>query len=114
MSMINDISCGTKDNEEECLANARVVSVLAKRSGIGQWSFIGPGSDKKWYSMKEDSPQGIWDHIAERCCCNLPKAHVQFSVLRLHCPEVNSEEKDMENCRYTVVPIRQRLRLFFT
>ena len=28
MSMFNDISCGTKDNEEECLANARLVSLL--------------------------------------------------------------------------------------
>ena len=34
--------------------------------GKGQWSFIGPGSEKKWYSIKEDSPQGIWDKIAER------------------------------------------------
>ena len=65
VSMFNDISCGTKDNEEECLANARVVSVLAKRLGIGQWSFIGPGSEKKWYSMEDNSPQGIWDHIAD-------------------------------------------------
>ena len=28
-------------------------------------SFIGPGSEK-WYSIKEDSPQGIWDKIAEK------------------------------------------------
>ena len=35
-------------------------------SGKGQWSFIGPGSEKKWYSKSEDSPQGIWDTIAER------------------------------------------------
>ena len=34
--------------------------------GIGQWSFIGPGSEKKCYSMAENSPQGIWDHIAEK------------------------------------------------
>ena len=27
VSMFNDISCGTKDNEEECLANARLVSL---------------------------------------------------------------------------------------
>ena len=66
MSMFNDISCGTKDNEEECLANAKVVSILARKFGTGQWSFIGPGSEKKWYSMKENSPQGIWDHIAEK------------------------------------------------
>ena len=66
MSMFNDISCGTKDNEEESLANAKLVSLYARRFGVGQWSFIGPGSEKKWYSIKEDSPQGIWDKIAER------------------------------------------------
>ena len=66
MSMFNDISCDKKDNEEECLANAKVVSIYAKKFGIGQWSFIGPESEKKWYSMEENSPQGIWDHIAER------------------------------------------------
>ena len=54
-----------KGNKEECLANARVVKVLAKRFGIGQWSIIGPGSEKKWYSTEENSPQGAWDHIAD-------------------------------------------------
>ena len=66
MSMFNVISCGTKDNEEECLANARLVSLYARRFGKGQKSFIGPGSEKKWYSISEDSPQGIWDNMAER------------------------------------------------
>ena len=65
-SMFNDISCDKKGNEEECLANAKVVSILAKKFGKGEWSFIGPGSEKKWYSMEENSPQGIWDHIAEK------------------------------------------------
>ena len=65
MSMFNDISCDRKGNKEECLANARVVKVLPNNFGIGQWSFIGPGSEKKWYSGEEDSPQGAWDHIAD-------------------------------------------------
>ena len=65
MSMFNDISCDRKDNKDECLANAGVVKVLAKKFGVGQWSFIGPGSEKKWYSMEENSPQGAWDNIAE-------------------------------------------------
>ena len=64
MSMFNDISCDRKGNKEECLANAGVVKVLARKFGVGQWSFIGPGSEKKWYSA-ENSPQGAWDHIAE-------------------------------------------------
>ena len=62
MSMFNDISCGTKDNKE----HAKNVSLYARKFGKGQWSFFGPGSEKKWYSIKEDSPQGIWDKIAER------------------------------------------------
>ena len=65
MSMFNDISCDKKGNEEECLANAGVVKVLSGRFGFGQWSFIGPGSEKKWSSMEENSPQGNCDHIAE-------------------------------------------------
>ena len=81
---------------KKCLANAKVVSIYAKKFGIGQWSFIGPGSEKKWYSIKEDSPQGIWDNIA-----------------RLHCPAINSEAKDTENCRFTLLPTKKQLRLFF-
>ena len=63
---LNDTSCGTKDKEEECLANARLVSLYARRFGKGQWSFIGPGSEKKWYCISEDSPQGVSDKMAER------------------------------------------------
>ena len=66
MSMFNDISCDNKGNEEECVANAGVVKVLAIGFGIGQWSFIGPSSEEKWSSMEENSPQGIRDHIAEK------------------------------------------------
>ena len=65
MSMFNDISCDRKGNEEECLANVRVVKVLVKKFGVGQWSFIGPGSEKKCYSGEENSTNGAWDHIAD-------------------------------------------------
>ena len=65
MPMFNDISCDRKGNKEECLANARVVKVLAKKFGIGQFSFLGTGSEKKWYSGEKNSPQGAWDHIAD-------------------------------------------------
>ena len=51
---------------KKCVTNAKVVSLYAKRFGAGQWSFIGPGSEKKWHSTEEDSPQGIWDNIAEK------------------------------------------------
>ena len=47
MSLFNDISFDRKGNKKECLANARVVKVFAKKFGIGQWSFIGPGAEKE-------------------------------------------------------------------
>ena len=113
MSILNDISCGSTDNEEECLLNAKLVSLDAKRCGKGQWSFIGPGSEKKWYCITVDSPQGVWDNMSEGCRWNSQKVDVQFSVLRAHCPEVDSKAKVMENCRDTMQPIWKRLRLFF-
>ena len=61
MSMFNDISCDKNGNKEECLKNADFVATSARRFGIGQWSFIGPGCEKKWYPS-ENSPQGAWDH----------------------------------------------------
>ena len=65
-SMFNDILWGSSDYEKECESNARLVSLYAKRFGTGQWSFLGPGSEKKWYSISADSPQGKWDRIAEK------------------------------------------------
>ena len=48
MSMLNDISWGSEDNEQECESNANLVSIHAKRFSPGKWSFLGLGSKKKW------------------------------------------------------------------
>ena len=100
-----------KGNEEECLANARVVKVLARKFGVGQWSFTGPGSEKKWYSA-ENSPQGAWDHIADEML--LEFAESGHPAFRATTPLSRGilKAKDMENCRYTSLQITQQLKLF--
>ena len=65
MSIFNDISWGSKDHEQECEADANLVSIFAKRYPPGLWSFLGPGSEKKLYSTHETKRQGEWDRIAE-------------------------------------------------
>ena len=65
ISMFNDISCDRKTTKKNVWQMSKSSKVLAKKFGIGQWSFIGPGSEMKWYSGKENSPQGAWDHIAD-------------------------------------------------
>ena len=59
---------GGLESTQSCVSMPRcstLVSLYAKRFGAGQWSFLGHGSEKKWYSVSEDSPQGEWDKIAE-------------------------------------------------
>ena len=50
MSMFSDILLGSEDNEQECESYANLVSICARRLSPGRWSFLGPGSEKKWYS----------------------------------------------------------------
>ena len=52
MSMFNDISCDREGNKDECLRNANIVKTFGGRFGIGQWSFIRPGSSKFELSLQ--------------------------------------------------------------
>ena len=65
MSMFNNISWGSQDSEQECELNANLVSIHARRFSSGRWPFLGPGSEKKWYSTHDGKPQGEWDRVAE-------------------------------------------------
>ena len=58
MSMFNDIIWGINDNELECIAYAQLVSLFARRFLAGRWSFLGPGSETKWYSTNKERPVG--------------------------------------------------------
>ena len=88
MSMFNDISCDKNGNKNECLKNANFVKTFAGRFGIGQWSFIGPGSEKSGILPRtvHKEPGTI---LRKKCCWNSQKAHILSSVQRLHCPGVS-------------------------
>ena len=40
-------------------------SVFAERFPAGRWSFLGPGSETKWYSTYNVRPGGEWNRVAE-------------------------------------------------
>ena len=65
MSMFNDIIWRSEDNAKECIANSTLVSLFAKRFPAGRWSFLGPGSETKWYSTDKERSGGKWDRVAE-------------------------------------------------
>ena len=92
--MFNGISSDGKGNEEECVANSKVVSTLAKKFGIGQWSFIGSGfREEVVFYWKRIDHKEFEIILRKRCCWNSLKVDVQFSVQQLHCPGVSSKGK---------------------
>ena len=121
VSMFNGISWISRDNEKECESNAQLVSLFAKRFGAGQWSFLGPGSEKKWYSISADSPRGERDRVAELIMIKSRESgHPVFQStsplsrgVQAHCLQECSKAKVVENCQYTSVPMGRRLQLFF-
>ena len=56
MSVFNDISW--KKNDENCILNAEKVKNYSKRLQPGHWTFLGSGSEKRWYGGSND---GQWD-----------------------------------------------------
>ena len=79
------------------LDNGHLLVQVLKRSGI-LWKRIAP---KEFGTISR-----------KRCCWNLRKADVLFSVQRLHCPGVSSRAKDTENCLYILLRIIKQLKLF--
>ena len=97
--MFNDIFCDRYDNKDECFRNANIVKTCAGRFGIGQWSFVVPGSEKKWYSS-ENSPQGAWDHIAEEML--LEFAESGCPIFRATTPLSRSKLKSKRNGKLSI------------
>ena len=59
-----------KHNTEVCVANSMKVAQDAKRFPHGHWSFLGPGSEKKWCGSKTYKPSGEWNDVAEQMILN--------------------------------------------
>ena len=92
--MPNSYLCSQGDLEND---KGHLLVLVLKRSGTGSVKTV----HKEYGTL-----------LLKGCCWNSQRADVQFSVLRAHCPEVNSKAKDMESCRNTIQPIWKRLRLF--
>ena len=54
-----------KGNTEKCVQISITIAKYARRFPRGRWSFLGPGSEKKWYGTYSEKPDGIWDRTAE-------------------------------------------------
>ena len=108
MSMFNDISWGSKDKKEECESSAQLVSIYARRFSPGRWSFLGLGSEKKWYPTHESKPR-----VLELMNIKFRESGHQSSDPLVHCPEERSKGKVVENYQYTSALMKDTIETFF-
>ena len=74
MSVYNDMDWWNRGNEENCIANALRVTEYARTFTQGHRSFLGPGSEKKWYGTRVNKPDGERDKIAEGMMLNFAES----------------------------------------
>ena len=73
MSMYNDIEWDRRGTKDRCEHNSQMIANCARRFPRGHWSFLGPGSEKKWYGTCNEKLDGSWDRIAERMMTEFPR-----------------------------------------
>ena len=70
MSMYNDIAWQEEGNKERCEYNSQTVANSVRIFPRGHWSFLGLGSEEKWYGTYTDKPDGSWDQTAQKMMAN--------------------------------------------
>ena len=70
MSMFNDIIWGIEDNETERIVNSTLVSLFARRFPAGHWSFLGLGSETKWYSSHKERQSKGGGKLSAHICAD--------------------------------------------
>ena len=55
---------GIKRQQDRMRVKCSTRFSICKKIWIRKRSFLGPGSERKWYSISDDSPQGEWDRMA--------------------------------------------------
>ena len=105
----------------KCKSNAHEVADYARRFLRGHWSFLGPGSEKKWFGTYSDKPGRVWDQSAEDMMLELTetihplfRASIAFESGELRSKEgckktnhFNGSEKNIELILRTVMSANQ-------
>ena len=60
----NEVDWNKKNNEGKCLSHSEEIKEYAKRFSRGRWTFLGTGSEEKWYGSCLSKPEGKWNSVA--------------------------------------------------
>ena len=118
MSMSSDFMWRERGNTEKCEMNSVTVENCARRFLLGRWSFLGLGSEKKWYGTYSDKLDGDWDKTSERMMLNF--AERCHPIFRLRpgkrrikkqtgkkCIHFNGSEENIELILRTIISVNR-------
>ena len=110
MSMNNDIQWGARRNPERCECNSQTVANCSRRFLRGHWSFLGPGSEEKWYGTCSDRRDGSWNQSAE----NMTAIFSGSNISCLQCfREENYEAEGDARSQHTSTEVMRTSSYFF-
>ena len=66
----DDIVWDAKGNDQLCVSSSKTIKEYAERFPHGHWSFLEPGSEKKWNGTYDGKPDGSWNRTAEKMLQN--------------------------------------------
>ena len=66
----------------------------------GHWSFLGPGSEKKWYETCDGIPNGSWTRTAEKMLLNF--AGSGYPIFRCTCELERGESRSKEGGKSSI------------
>ena len=92
-----------KGNEALCIANSKIVADYARKFAHGHWSFLGLGSEQKWYGSSSYKPKENGMMSLNTCCSTIAKADIPYSVEPMLWNEELWKAKDVENSPYTTL-----------
>ena len=104
---------GERGNPEKCETNSATAANYARRFPRGRWSFVGPGSEKKWYGTCSDQPDGKCDRLLNEWCSILQQAVILSFMPPAPWKEQNEEAQKRERSLLTSTVVKKPLNWFF-
>ena len=59
-----------KETKKDVNTIHRQLRIMRSQIPRDHWSFLGPGSEEKWYGTYTDKPDGSWNQSAENMMAN--------------------------------------------
>ena len=85
-----------KEMNESCENNSKTIEQFARRFPRSHWSFLGPGSEKKWNGTYDQKTDGSWDRKLPITCGWISQDQViRYSVGPVPWRDENQEAKEV-------------------